>query len=220
VHGYLSKFLSGGADPYWPHLLLLAGSITAGMAVAVGIVLESESLLSLATILVVGGVALESTFTFMLFGFDEAISYQQQATIEKQNAQIIALETRLAARSLSASQIASIVQKLRRFDGQEFDIVTYWKDREAFAFTNQVFDTLIKSGWRYDKPKDTESMIGVETGVSVRFDRTAGDAIGLARDAVVEALKENGVDAWADDRTPYSSDQPVNAIIISVGIRP
>jgi hypothetical protein len=217
VHGFFSQF---AADPYWPHLLLLVGSACAGLAVATGIVMESESLLSLATILVVGGVALESTFTFLLFGLDEGISNQQQMTIERQNAQIIALESRLAARSLSESQIASIVVKLKRFDGQEFDIVTYWKDSEAYAFTNQIFDTLVKAGWKYDKPKDPEFMTGVETGVSVRYDRNAGNAVGLARDAVVEAFRENGVEIEADDRTPFSSDQPVNVIIINVGIKP
>jgi hypothetical protein len=81
VHSFFSEF---AADPYWPHLLLLAGSALAGLAVATGIVLESENLFSLATILVVGGVALESTFTFLLFGLDEGISNQQQMTIEKQ----------------------------------------------------------------------------------------------------------------------------------------
>jgi hypothetical protein len=53
---------------------------------------------------VLGGIAVESLCTVFLFVFDESISAKQQSTIGLQNAQIISLETQIAARRLDKSQ--------------------------------------------------------------------------------------------------------------------
>jgi hypothetical protein len=95
---YLSAVLSGTAEPFWPHCVLISISVLASFAVAGGIIFESPKYSPathrVATWLVIGGVAVEALCMVSLFAFDEAISSAQQ---EK----IIALETKLAPRTLS-----------------------------------------------------------------------------------------------------------------------
>jgi hypothetical protein len=75
---YLSAVLSGTAEPFWPHLLLLSISIAAAFTVGAGILLEapkySAAIHRLAIWLVLGGIAVESVCTVFLFVFDERIS--------------------------------------------------------------------------------------------------------------------------------------------------
>ena len=98
---YLSNFFSGGVDSTWPHIILLSVTVLASFAVAAGIIFESpkysETIHRVATRLVIGGVAVEAVCTIFLFVFDEGISNAQQS-------KIIALEMRLAPRSLTAEQ--------------------------------------------------------------------------------------------------------------------
>ena len=103
----MSEFFSGSIAPFWPHSILLTAAIASSFAVAAGIVLENPKL-SLANVLVVGGVTIEAVCTLLLFGFDEGISGRQQSTIEEQNSQIIALEMQIAPRRLSKDQFEAI----------------------------------------------------------------------------------------------------------------
>jgi hypothetical protein len=93
---YLSALFSGTTEPFWPHLILISGSVLAGIAVGAGILLESNeystSVHRLANWLVIVGVVIESVCTVCLFVFDEGISGAQQS-------KIIALETKHLDRS-------------------------------------------------------------------------------------------------------------------------
>jgi hypothetical protein len=77
---YVSAFFSGSVDPFWSHFILIGLTVLGGVAVGVGIIMESEKW-SVATVLVVIGVATEAIFTIILFRFDEGISLEQQAKI-------------------------------------------------------------------------------------------------------------------------------------------
>ncbi len=98
---YISGFLSGGVEPFWPHVWLLSISVLASFAVGAGIILEgpkySSSVHRIAFWLVVVGIAIEALCTIFLFAFDEGISSAQQS-------KIIKLETQIAARPFTKSQ--------------------------------------------------------------------------------------------------------------------
>jgi hypothetical protein len=83
---YVSKFLSGGFDPFWPHVSLLSVSVLASIAVGAGIIFErpkySAAVHRAAFWLIVAGVAIEAICTIFLFVFDEGISQSQQDRIE------------------------------------------------------------------------------------------------------------------------------------------
>ena len=101
---YISTFFSGSVDPFWPHFILLGCAIIGGIAVGLGIIMESEKW-SLATILVVIGVATEAVFTIMLFLFDEGISSAQQSRITDLDTQLVArTKELLEVRKLTADR--------------------------------------------------------------------------------------------------------------------
>lgn len=211
----MSGFFSGAADPFWPHVLLLAFAILASFAVAIGIVLESPHW-SIANALVIGGVALEAVCTLLLFGFDEGISSAQQA-------KIVTLETRLVSRSLIDEQFNDIVEQLKPLSGQHFDILTYWKNPEALAITNRVYEALGKAGWIYDKPENGEFILGVETGVSVAFDKRDESAVKAAK-RFVTVLLQNELYASEDQQSAANAppdNVPISSkLTITVGIKP
>jgi hypothetical protein len=200
----------------WQHSALLGGAIFGGIIVGIGILMESEKW-SLAAILVLTGVVIEPIFTIGLFIYDEHLS-------RGQNEQIILLEKRLAARSLTNAQVADIIEQLKPFAGQHFDIVTYWRNPESLALANRIYDALIKAGWLYDKPPSGEFILGVETGVVVLYDKRAGEPVVKAVKAFTYALLTNDLyaapDPQAELATPPASE-PVNTkITINVGIKP
>ena len=230
---YVRAFVTGGLEPFWPHVVLLSVSVIASIAVGVGIIFErpkySAAIHRVAFWLIVAGIAVEAICTIFLFVFDEGISGTQQSKIEVQQAviehqrdEIISLERRLAARSLSKEQFARLVTRLKPYAGQHFDIVTYWKNPESLGITNQIYDALIGAGWIYDKPVSGEFILGVQTSVLIwHDDRTVG-TVPSAAAALLVGLIENGIDANVDN-TPQihaANEETINKILINVGIKP
>jgi hypothetical protein len=216
---YVSAFTSGGLEPFWPHFVLLSLSILASFAVGAGIIFESPKYSAaahqVALWLVIVGVVAEAACTICLFVFDEGISGAQQS-------KIIALENRLAARSLLDGQFSDVVKRLKQFNGQEFDILTYWKNPESLAITNRIYDALLKAGWKYDKPTNGEFILGVQTAVQVWWDDRSPVGTILAARELIAALVSNGIDAAMDDQPQtHAANEPiVTHIQITVGIKP
>jgi hypothetical protein len=221
---YFSTVWGGEADPLWPHVVLLSVSIFAAFTVGAGILLESPkysaAIHKLATWMVLGGIAVESLCTVLLFVFDERVSARQDSIISGQNKEIISLQKRLAARTLSDDQLEGIANKLRPFGVQHFDIVAYWKNPESLLLANRIYEAIIKAGWVYDKPASGEFILGVETGVIVWFDHRSPPETSNAAREFIEALNESGIEAIADP-VPQNANNPiVTHIQINVGIKP
>jgi hypothetical protein len=217
---YLSHFFSGGVDPTWPHAILLTITVLASFAVAAGIIFESpkysESVHRIAMWAVIVGVAVEAACTITLFVFDEGISNVQQ---EK----IVALETRLAFRSLSDEQFDDVVEQMTPFKGQQFQIVTYWKNPEAVAIMARIYEAITKAGWVYDKPENVLLIVGVEAGVLLWFDKRSESA-SKAANRLITVLLQNHIHADEDPesaRAKPADGTPIdNKITISIGMKP
>jgi hypothetical protein len=130
----ISAFFSGSLDPFWPHFVLLGCAIIGGIAVGIGIVMESERW-SLATVLVVIGVATEAIFTILLFLFDEGISSSQQS-------KIFDLESRIAPRHLSADELTVLEAAVKPFTDRQISIWSYGVDLEAGMLAVQIKSAL------------------------------------------------------------------------------
>jgi hypothetical protein len=76
------------------------------------IIMESEKW-SVATVLVVIGVATEAIFTIILFRFDEGISLEQQAKIIELEKNLAGLYENDKQRQLKPEQVSAIVDALR-----------------------------------------------------------------------------------------------------------
>jgi len=157
-------------------------------------------------------LAADTLFTIFVFGIDGWIGQIQRS-------EIITLENRVAARSLSDAQFADIAKRLAPLKGQQFHIVTYWKNPEALDISNRIYAALVKAGWLYDKPASSEFILGVDTGVTMLYDkRVPGNE--KAASALVEALNANGIAAADDGQNPPTTEAINPKLTINVGIKP
>jgi hypothetical protein len=217
----MSAFFSGSLEPFWPHALLLTFAILASFAVATGIVLESPHW-SIANALVIGGVAIEAVCTLLLFGFDEGISDAQQS-------KIIALESRLAARTLTVEQQRAITSAIDKFSGITFEISTYRHNAEAIALSKQIQSSLNDANWDfvdiYSEP------IGVVGGIFVVSNSSICDEKGACSEntppaeqqavtALVEALRAANLSVEVAAKTALHVNPKRVAVMVQVGIKP
>jgi hypothetical protein len=150
-------------------------------------------------------------FTILIFGTDGWINQIQQS-------EIIALETRLAARTLSDAQVAEITKRLANFSDQTFQIIPYWKNPESMAIANRIADVLVNAGWKLDQPKSFTGLLGVITGVLVAVDKGASESAHRAAKELISALNDNQIEASEDDEN--NNPTPSDKIYMNVGIKP
>lgn len=215
ICAYIARVWAGVENPFWPHLILITVSVVAGLAVAIGIVLEqprfTERTHRIATLLVLVGVGIESLCTVLLFVTDERISGAQQA-------KIIALETLLAPRNLSPTEQFHLRVAVGQFAGQTYAITTYWDMREPLHLANQIYQTLNAVAWSYIKPTSATVLLGGTEGVQVWTHPKASSQTKAAAAALIKALEDDGITAEAkeqNERNPVT-----NQIDINVGTKP
>jgi len=191
----VGSLFSGEVAPYWPHLVFIGVSLLGAAAVTWGLVREADKFWSLTNLLIIGGVVLEAICTILLFRFDEGISDTQQS-------KIIALETRLAPRSLSNAQIASLGEVMKAFPKFSFDVSG--SDREPLDFGIQIASALKLAGdeWKDWGSKDTGGLVWPGTGYPIFGDiRMVGAVISTtdpqlegAVKTLAEELRKDGID--------------------------
>jgi hypothetical protein len=114
IISYFNALFNGDLEESSTHFFLFGGAIVGSVLVAVGILLESHWPFSRMKfrekwgIVFVVLVVVEASLTFALLTFDEGISRSQKEDI-------IALESRLAARGLNDTQTFEIQNRLRQF---------------------------------------------------------------------------------------------------------
>jgi hypothetical protein len=214
MYMYLSGIFSGTADPYWPHFVLIGGSIVFGAFVGIGVILEAENRRSFATMLVVVGIAFEAICTLLLFRFDETISGAQQS-------KIATLEQRLLARSLNDAQKSDIAKRLKEFPPQTIQIIPYWQDKESLDIGNAIADAVIKDDWKIHNPELFTSLVGVVAGVYIRVDGHASDVTKAAAKELGAALNDNDVATTEEEGGNGPPNDPLTEqISMQVGIKP
>jgi len=195
---YVSRFLSGDLEPFWPHVTLLSLAVLASIAVGGGIIFERPkyppSVHRVAFWLVVGGIAVEAVCTIFLFVFDEGISNSQQA-------KIIALETQIAPRSLSDDDQVRISESLKPFSGLTVWVIAYPTDVEGKLFAEKLVSVFRKAGITTpynvhscgNRPEINTPWQQIVTGVYI----SSGDRPPLASSfgpKLVSLLKDAGID--------------------------
>lgn len=209
------------------HVYLLAGDVLATWAVGIGILWESEALITrheMARGLVFWGVVLETVCSLALFTFDEGISSAQQSTIETQRLKIIGLETEITPRTLTADQQTEMAEAFRPFSGLSVFLIVYPTDVEARRLAAQLRDALRKAGIQtpYDvhscgRPEVNEPWGQVVTGVYV----SSGDRPMMARlfgPALVAELNANGIEAEGGHLV--HCNLPFGSVEVFVGVKP
>ena len=223
---YVSTLWAGEADPLWPHVVLLSLAVLASIAVGGGIIFErpkySASVHRVAFWLVVVGIAIEAVCTIFLFITDERISDAQQSTIRTQNEEIIALDKKLAPRSLTQEQQSALVSAAEPFAAQQYTL-SVAVGSEPAALLCQIDAALIKAKWvrhspidfLHTKPCNQDWEVGVNLTSDVHI-RGSKDAALFTRQAILSLAEVlQGADiATRVETDPTMTDPAMAAILI------
>ena len=198
ISTYFSAFSSGDLEPFWSHFVLLSVSITAGFAVGMGILLESPknsaAVHRIATWLVLGGIAVESLCTVLLFVFDEGISSSQKS-------KIILLETQIRGREISREQTILIMSELKGHGIPTFTVVSVSSDIEAGRFAVSIWSLLRTATGKEQKIRFLEKEPD-NSGLWLPLTMACGDSTPES-DLVIKALWTSGVvDRYFPVRSP------------------
>jgi len=130
----------------------------------------------------------------------------------------IADSRRLADRTLSDGQVATIVADLKPFEGQLFQITTFWDMREPLALSNRLYGALIAAGWKYDKPRTGSFMLGGMEGVQILAHPAAKPEAKKAREELLSIPNRYGLSAVPKEQN--APNNPSDELYINVGTKP
>lgn len=222
---YLDQLFSRGTSS--PQFWLILAVIIGGAAVGIGIIWEaarSGHLWTLPTAFVFLGVVIEAVATIILFEFDEGISRTQQSKIERQNAEIIALDTKLAPRELTDKQLEALTGAVKQFAPQQYTL-SIAVGSEPAALVCKIDAALKKAGWvRHlstdfikTKPfcnnEEWEVGINLISDIHVRLSSEANIFIEKAAVALAVSLKGDNIEARAE-KTDSIKDATIVVIMI------
>lgn len=153
---YVSRFILGGMEPFWPHVFLLSLSVVASLAVGAGIIFERPkyppSVHRVAFWLVVGGVIIEAICTIFLFVFDEGISNAQQSKIEilaKYSDSLRAANDALARKITPRDLGPEFTDALKGQPSSPYEILYVRDADDDWMFSERVFMRLLTNGWTH-----------------------------------------------------------------------
>jgi hypothetical protein len=138
--------------------------------------------------------------------------------LDEARAETRKLTLRMADRVLADQQLKQIADKVKEYEGQEFQVVTYWDMKEPLALANQLYTSLDQAGWKYIKPERATFMLGGTEGVQVWRHPDADDRVQKAADALLAALNDAGLVAVLKLQNP--ADPIDNKINVNVGTKP
>src|SRR5260370_4473441 len=121
-------------------------------------------------------------------------------------------------RALSDKQIETIVQKIRSFSGQEYQITTFWEMREPLAIANHIHAALQLATWKFIPPASATFMLGGIEGVQVWVHPAAEEQVRKAASTLVDALNGAEMAAVLKEQNPQNPKD--SKIAINVGTKP
>jgi hypothetical protein len=164
-----------------------------------------------------GGVIFECTFAVLLFAYDEHLSGAQTAAIRMQSDKIIALESRLAARTLPDDERSALSIGLEKYAGTEYELITYKSDKEAADIAGEISLALTGGGWKEVPAPSPGGIYGVIAGTVVYANDKAELQAVSAATALAEQLNKRNIATTV--RRSETGELP-NRLIIFVGIKP
>jgi hypothetical protein len=144
------------------------------------------------------------------------------ANAEKERAKaeksLLELQNRLADRVITDADAKRIIEQVRQYKGREFQVVTYWDDREPLATAERLANILVAAGWKIDQPKTWTAILGGLSGIQVFFHPEASPEARQAAEALVSALNAVGLSAAL--REQNDPGHPTEKININLGTKP
>jgi hypothetical protein len=131
----------------------------------------------------------------------------------RQKDEIVALETKLAPRSLSKSDLSEIAAHLKQFAGQEFNMISYGGEPASIAA--RLRQALEKAEWKWYKPGMQGAPPAGTVGIQI-WAYSDGPARNAAN-ALVGALNAKEIEAALLPEQPQPQDPNPNRVDIVVG---
>jgi hypothetical protein len=131
-------------------------------------------------------------------------------------AELQAIKEQLADRILKKDQIDSIADDVKAFSPQQFEITTYWEDKECMAISKQIHDAITQGGWEFLQSGQAHMLLGGVIGVRVYVNPKADDKTKKAANALIAALNESHLNAELREE---NDPEPNNRIHLNVGAK-
>jgi len=143
------------------------------------------------------------------------------ANAEKERAQaqkaLLELQQRLADRVITDASARRIIEQTKQYKDREFQVVTFWDDREPLATAQRLADILVTAGWKLNQPKEGQFLLN-NIGIEVWFHPEASAEAKQAAEALVSALNSAGLSAVVKQMN--DPGKPIEKIHINVGTKP
>lgn len=143
----------------------------------------------------------------------EATKIAEQERLER-----VKIEEKLADRVVTDGDFAHVVEALKNFAGQEYDVTTFWDMREPLALANRIHAALGASGWMYVKPDSGTFLLGGLEGIEVFVHPGASDRSRAAAATLVGVL--NGAGLAARPKATDAASSASDKIHLNVGTKP
>jgi hypothetical protein len=127
----------------------------------------------------------------------------------------VKLEARLAPRLLPGESQQAVVNAIKQFAPQSFDIVLYADDPESTHLADDIDAICHRAGWVEESSNSW--LFTLVTGVVVEFAPSKADTVGIAGNALALALRKEGIDATAQPRDDDDKEKQPERLRIKVG---
>lgn len=131
----------------------------------------------------------------------------------------VKLEARLAPRTLEGESQEDVVNAIKPFAPQAFDILWYTDNSDSQDLANDLYDALQEAGWVLESSNSALGF-GVVLGVVIEFAPSRANAYGPACNALASALKKEGIDAIVQASVDDDREKEPQRLRIKVGKKP
>jgi hypothetical protein len=137
---------------------------------------------------------------------------------EKERLARIKIEERLADRSLTDAQAATIIETLKPFAGQEFEVTPYADNRESKSIADRIGQVLSQANWRFLPQEFYRAMLGGVTGVIVYIHPNADIQTKNAASSLVRVLNQENIVTELREQSTENNPKH-NKIEVNVGTK-
>ncbi len=142
------------------------------------------------------------------------LSHQKEKTARAEKT-VLELQEKLADRILTGPQQNKLAAALKKFAGQEYEVVAYWDSNESLGIANRIHEALQLAQWKYNEEGSKSMMLGGMVGVKVSLHPNANLAAQQAADLLVRLLNGEGIQCKKEFQ---NAANPVNNIVfLNVG---
>jgi hypothetical protein len=143
---------------------------------------------------------------------------EQRERAAKAERELLELQQTLADRQLSDKQFKEIIEALRPFSGQEYDVTAYWDSKESLNIAERINQALQIAEWKFLPMTQYRAMLGGVVGIQIWRHPEADTRTIKAAESLIAALLREGLQAEPRIQNPTNNPKH-NRISLSIGAK-